>query len=137
MFKTARLSTIRFINNLKPNLIQYIDWDESSDIQTLPIGDLVGLNAFTMSNQGKMHEIAFGITIATNNDKNLFRITDLVDLYYNAVLPEKEFIIHDPQNTNPIAKALFIEGAQIHPITRFETRVAQSIQVSALITLTS
>jgi hypothetical protein len=135
-FRAPRLSAIRFINDNKPDRTQYIDWDANSDIQKLPATDLVGISAFSINNEEKLHRVTFGVLVGTMNDPNLFRISEYVDLYYGLMQPEEEFLIYHPETGMEIGKALFTNGAAVHPINRFETRIAQAVQGSALITLT-
>lgn len=135
-FRAARLSAIRFINNSKPESTAYIDFDANSDIQSLPATDLIGLSSFSMNNEGKLHRVTFGVLAATLNDPNLFRISEYTDLFYQLMQPEGEFLIYHPETALEIGKALFTNGATVHPISRFETRIAQAVQGSALITLT-
>jgi hypothetical protein len=135
-FRAARLSTISFINENKPAGTEYIDWDEGSDIQSLPSTDLVGLSAFSINNEGKLHRITFGVIAGTLNDPNLFRISEYTDFFYRLMQPEQEFPIYHPDTGLEIGKAIFTNGAAVHPLNRFETRVAQAVQGSALITLT-
>lgn len=135
MFKITRLSTIRFINSHLPPKVQYVDWDANADITELPSSDIVGLHAFSILNEGKMFSLNFGVTIAVSDDPNLFRMNDYIDRYFNLMLPEKTFLIYN-EAAQPIAKAIFTNGVAVHPVSRFETRVAQSIQASADLTLT-
>lgn len=136
IFKASRLSTIRFINELRPISTQFIDWDSGSDLQDLPSEDIIGINGFSVANIGKFHLLHFGVTVAVLNDPHCFRVTDYIDLFYTAMLPEKEFLIYDSITALPVGKAIFRDGALTTPINRFETRVSQSVQGSAVITLT-
>lgn len=137
MYQITRNSTIRFINSNRPAGTVYVDWDAVGDLTQIPTGDLIGIHAFGLQNFGKFHRITFGVTIAVVDDPNLFRIADYVKVYQELMQPEKDFDLLDPTTGAPIAKALFVDGVAVHPINRFETRVAQSVQASALVTLTT
>lgn len=135
LFKISRLSTIRFINGNLPKGAQYIDWDASASITKLPECDLAGLHAFSIMNEGKFFSLTFGVTVAVIEDDNLFRMNDYVEHYFNLMLPERMFPIYNTSGQQ-VGKAIFNDGAAVHPINRFETRVSQSIQATAEITLT-
>jgi len=135
VFKNFRLATVRFINLNRPNNTTWFDWDGIGDKPELPPGDLIGINAFSLDNEGKFHGITFGVTIAVTGDENLFRITDMVDQYYNLMLPEKTFDILDPTTQAVLGKAVFREGTVVHAVTRFETKIVQSVQGAAVVTL--
>ncbi len=137
IFKTVRISTQRFIKLKCDALgIKYLDWDDNADITKVPEENLAGLHGFAVANRGKMHDFGFGITCQTMNDPNLFEITNIVDQFYSAMLPEKTFDIVDPTTGTKIGVASFVEGTAVHPMNRIENRVTVSVQGSFIVDLT-
>lgn len=132
IYRAARKSTVRFIRDQIMALnrpIEYLDWDEASDIQKLPSIDLIGLNGFALTNDGSLHNLIFGVTFSSLNDNNLARITDYVDHFYDMVQPTKTFKLFNNQATQ-IGVVTFFEGASVVPVTRAEMRVTVSMMVS-------
>ena len=136
IFKTVRKSTIRFLSQKCKSLdLIYLDWDDNADITKVPEQNLAGIHGFAVSNDGKLHDFVFGVTVQTMNDPNLFMMTDIVDVFYSAFLPEKSFDVLDDSGVK-IATASFREGAAVHPVNRIENRVTMSIQASFVVNLT-
>lgn len=142
MYAIARLAVIKFIRDTMAVLppppgigLGYIDWDEAADIQTIPSTDLIGLNGFGMTDEDRQHEVVFGVTLASYNDPNLFRVTGYADHFYRALRAGAQFPAWDTQTAEKIGTISIYAGTVVSAVTRAENRVMQNIVTKGLLVL--
>lgn len=140
MLKAARFSTIRFIRDIAAQLVvpegiglNYVDWDAHADVGKLPTSDLYGLTGLGITDNEVTHDLVFGVTLSTYNDQNLFRMTDMTDLYYRRMRALTTFALLDPATGYEVGKIAIERGTTAMPIDRVETRLVVSFNVSASI----
>jgi hypothetical protein len=111
-----------------------VNFDAHASIQELPAGDLVGPSGFTLTDMGQGHfELAFAIAVSTQQDKDNFRLTDLMDGFARRLAPERKFTIFNSTTGAAISEAIIEEGTQLSPVNRAETRATASVTVTAQI----
>lgn len=142
MLKAARLSTVRFLREVASEILaadgvglSYVDWDDHADMNKLPMTDIYGLTGMGITENDKTHEVVFGVTLSTYNDQNLFRMTDMSDLFYRRLRAGTTFSIYDPVTGLEVGKMVFQTGTSAMPVNRVETRAVVSISVTGLLVM--
>lgn len=143
MYIVGRLAVIRYIRDIMDQLnttgsmLQYVDFDQTADIQDLPNSDLVGINGFAMTDMDRQYDVMFGVTITTINDPNLFRISKCVDSYFRQLLAGKTFLVYDEVTADQIGSCEIYTGTAVSPVERAEALIVQQIAVKARLILES
>lgn len=114
--------------------VTVINFDAHSSLQELPTGDLAGPAGFNLTNLGQGHyELAFAVNVATQQDEDNFRLTDIVDAIYLRLSPESRFDVFDHRSGSKIGHAVVEEGTSASPVNRAEARNTVTITVTAQI----
>jgi hypothetical protein len=135
MYEIGRNSTMRLVKDELDALggtQQYYDWDAHAETFKLPDVDLVGLVGFSMTQEDKFHDLVCGIGIITQSDNGLYRLTSLVDHFYNRLAAGGRFAVYD-SNGDQCGIATCFDGTTVSPATQVDTRPAQTITFSARI----
>lgn len=131
MYEIARNSTTRMVVDTIEGLdAVYYDWDAHAEATALPDTDLVGLVGFALTQEGKFHDIVCGIGIVTQTDGGLYRLTNLVDLFYNRLAAQARFTIYRADGTQ-VGVATCFDGTTVSPATQVDVRPAQTLSFSA------
>lgn len=127
MYKNGRYSTIKFIKDNVTTLagqygypLNYIDWDARFEIQNLPETDHIGIAGYGLTDDDQFDNLIFGVTVATRQDENLFRITDYVDHFYKAMQPTEGFSLYRVEDAQIIGKVVFKNGVSATPVRQAE-----------------
>lgn len=136
MYAIARLSTVRMIVDAIEQFpgVEYFEWDAHSDEFKLPQKDLIGLVAFSCTENDQFHDITFGVVIMTYNDPGLIRSTKYVDFFYKRLKAHQKFKMFDPDGTELDYEAVCFDGTSASPMSRVDARPTSDVQVSARIT---
>ena len=144
MFNVSRLAVIKLVIDTMQSLtppsgigLQYIDWDDASDIQDVPMTDLIGLNGFAMTDLDRVHDVMFGVSVASYNDPNLFRVSRYADLFYKTLKTGSYFSVWNADTAQKIGNITLYAGTSVSPITRAENRAMQNIVARGRLVLTT
>lgn len=132
MYRVARDSTVRMIVDEIEALggVGYIDWDAHAEEFKLPDTDLTGIVGFSLTQEGKFHDIVCGIGIVTQTDSGIVRLTDLVDHFYNRLSTGARYDIFDNAG-DKIGVATCFDGTTVSPTASVDTRPAQTLSFTA------
>lgn len=114
---------------LSPNLKLY-KFDAHAENKELPKTDLVGPAGFSLMNSGGLITVTTQFLISTLDDKNLFRLDDLIDLLADRLIPEDRFDLIDRRNGDRLGNIVVAEDVEIFPIERAENRPVKGIGVT-------
>lgn len=93
------------------------NFDAYSEQNKLPDGDLIGLNGFTMDVDTDLITVHCRIGIATENDKNLFRLEEKAGKLLQRFAPGTHFKVYDVDAANAEVGDLVIDaGVSVSPV---------------------
>ena len=137
MFEVARKSTIRMVVDELEKIgtdTTYYEWDGYAEATVLPSTDLVGLIGFSLTQDGKFHNIVCGLGLVTYNDTDIERLTKLVDHFYNRLSATSRYPIFTPDGTQ-IGMATCFDGTTVAPAAQVDVRPAQTLSFTARLVL--
>jgi hypothetical protein len=139
MYKIARLSTVRLIvDTIKPwvdqDIAQYYEWDAHAESFRLPEKDLIGIVAFSCTENDQFHDLTFGVAIMTYNDTGLERATDYVDAFYRRLSAQQKWPMFNPDGSPTGFEAVTFDGTSATPMGRVDARPTTEIEVTARVT---
>lgn len=139
MYAIARLSAVRMIVDTIEeqgwaDQVEYYEFDAHADNVELPQKDLIGLVAFSSTQNDGFHDITFGVVIMTYDDAGLIRSTTYTDVFYRRLEAHKKFPMFLPDGTPTDFEAVCFDGTSASPMSRVDVRPTADIQVSARVT---
>lgn len=137
MYEIARNSTVRMIVEqlrLWAPKVDYTEWDGHAENYKLPEKDLIGLLAFSCTENDRFHDLTFGIAVMTFNDPSLGRSTRYVNAFYNRLLGQSTYPIYSANGTLAGFNAVVFDGTSVSPMQRVDARPTVEINVSARLT---
>lgn len=111
----------------------FMFWDAHSEVHELPSVDLLGPGGFTISVDDRIHTVTCAIGSCPFEDTNLFRHSKIMSLLYERLQPGEQIQLIDYNTGLPLSWMVIINGTEVMPVTRAETRTYQFIQFSALL----
>ena len=145
MLEAARLSTMKFvldqINILKAltqTQIDYVDFDDHPDIQSLPPRDIIGLSGLSITDATGQFDLSFGVAIMCQNDGSIFNLTQYASQIFNSLIGQKTFPVYRPGATTltPIGVVTIFAGTTVMPTARSEARPMTVVQASGRLVMT-
>lgn len=138
LFRTHKLSLIRHIkalgNGFSPPVPTFVDLDAHANMDTLPKTDFVGLAAFSMAVGDREVEVFASYVCSTWGDADIMRLTDMVDVVTDALLPEKQvplWLANPGPGVEP--SWMVVSGTEtIEPTERTDQRAMQAVTVRLL-----
>lgn len=137
MYKLARLAAVRMVvDTIKPwaSMADYYEWDGHAESFKLPERDLVGLVAFSCTENDQFHDLTFGIAIMTYNDPGLERSTDYVDAFYRRLSAMSKWPVFNADGSDTGFECVAFDGTSASPMGRVDTRPTVEVEVTARVT---
>lgn len=137
MYKIARNSTVRLIVDTIRDLEgdpQYYEFDAHAEGFELPNTDLIGLVAFSCTENDQFHDLSFGIVIMTVQDPGLTRSTDYVDAFYRRLQAHAKWPMFNDDGSPTGFEAVAFDGIAASPMGRVDMRPTVELVVTARIT---
>lgn len=137
MYKIARNSTVRMIVDTirdLPGEPQYYEFDAHAESMDLPNSDLVGLVAFSCTENDQFHDLTFGVVVMTVQDPGLTRSTDYVDAFYRRLQAHAKWPMFDDDGSPTGFEAVAFDGIAASPMGRVDMRPTVELVVTARIT---
>ena len=92
-----------------------------------PPGDFLGLSEFMLNTDGRMIDGAAAIVVSTREDVNLDRMTRIVNLLLEKLLPGKSIPIYSTATTSVRGRISLIGTTRVGAVVNTESQPAQPI----------
>lgn len=110
-----------------------VDFDALGDETELPENDLYGLSDYSLINETGMHAMSAAVIISTKQDLNLFRLRELTNLMYMALVPTKIIPMWDAEVGERIGTITLQNGTHAQPLVKTKLRAYQNITIAGLV----
>ena len=146
MLEAARLSTMKFVLDQITSLkditqrdIQYVDFDDHADIQTLPPQDIIGLTGLSITDGTGFYDISFGVAVMCQNDGSIFNLTQYASYLFVNLIGQKSFPVFMPGDVmlKQIGLITIFAGTTVMPTARSEARPMTVVHASGRLVLST
>lgn len=136
-YRNVQASLIRFCRDFADEMtphgfsLGFLNLDAHADDTTWPDGDFIGMGELNVDVM-EQDEVMVSFAIATDNDSNLLRMSELINELANRLLPNSQIKVYDAE-TGAVVSSLFVtNGVRIGTPIRTKSQPLQPITLRLL-----
>lgn len=137
-YRDSRASLIRFCRDFAEEMkaksinLEVIDFDTAGEPQMWPKSDVIGIGEFTFTLDDGNIEVEVAIAVSTVEDKNNFRLADIMNHLVNKLIPGMRVKLLNASSGQTRGFLVVTNGTQVAPPFPTKTRTVQPIMVSLI-----
>lgn len=136
-YRDVQASLMRFCRDFADEMVLegyslgFVNLDAHADENAWPEGDFIGMGEFNL-NIEETDEIMVSFVIATDDDANLLKMSDLINRLVNQVLPLTQLKVYDA-DTGEVISSLFVQnGVRVGAPLRTKSQPLQPVMLRLL-----
>jgi len=137
-YRDVHASILKFCTDFSAEMVPFghvlsvENLDAFAEPNNWPNRDLIGPKEFHISIDEKVLRLETMIIISTINDRNLFRLAELVNYCLNHFLPGKALPLYDAVSGAKRGQLIVANGTEVVPPLAAEARTMQPIMVNLI-----
>jgi hypothetical protein len=137
LVRNLHASVLRFCSDFaETHGLTSVNFDAHADDSSLPPGDVVGMSGLSWDVDDEILSVNVLFGITTQEDTNLFKLIEKMDLLFDLLLPTKLIPAYDADTGERIGEFVVRNGTKALPVQGTEARPLQFVMVGLVSTVT-